>query len=267
MLLLRLIKTALLTAALLPAAAMAHTWMTVKIATTEYAPYTSEEMEHNGYMNHIISEVFLETGVRAEFIYVPWEDALEGAKNGEYDAISYGNYVRDREKTFWHSEPVTSENLVFYVNNESGPDMWSGLNDLTDYTMGVTKDYLYNNELSRYIKEGKNISTADTDDENFNQLIDGDTDIFPIDELTGWYLLQRDFSEAERDEIHQISPLVSTVTTHLLVPKNKEKRLVLELFNRGLNNLKEKGELDRFKRLLREGYYQTPEKPVNFDRR
>lgn len=262
-----LIKAILLSMALIPGFSQAHTWKTIRIATTEYAPYTSAEMEHEGYMNHIIEEAFLETGVSVEFISMSWEDALEGALEGEYDAVSYGNYVRERENEFWHSAPITSENLVFYANVESGPRMWSTLADMKKYKMGVTEKYLYNNELAAYIKEGNNIVEAETDLDNFNALIDGDLDVFPIDELTGWYLLQRDFNEAERDAITAIEPLLSTVTTHLLVPKDRDNRLVLELFNEGLQRVKANGTMDKFKRLLREGYYQYPEKPVNFDRR
>ena len=262
-----LIKASLLTLAFMPALSQAHTWMTIRIATTEYAPYTSSEMEHEGYMNHIISEAFLETGVEVEFVPLSWDEALEGALSGKFDAVSYGNYVREREDEFWHSEPITSENLVFYANKASGPRMWSALSDMKDFKMGITEDYLYNNELAAYIKEGKNVVEAKTDVDNFNALIDGDIDVFPIDELTGWYLLERDFNDAERDEISAIEPILSTVTTHLLVPKGRDNRLVLELFDKGLQELKRDGSLDKFKRLLREGYYQDPKKPVDFDRR
>ena len=96
----------------------AHAWMKLRIATTEYAPYTSTDMQHDGYINHIIADAFLETGVVVEFVSLPWEEALEATLNGEYDAISYGNFVRAREAEFYHSNPITAESLVFYVNAE-----------------------------------------------------------------------------------------------------------------------------------------------------
>ena len=65
-----------------------------------------------------------------------------------------------------------------------------------------------------------------------------------------------------------LKPFISTVTTHLLVPrKNDDAQLLMALFNKGLEELAMEGKLDRYKTLLREGYYQNPEKPVNFDRR
>lgn len=246
----------------------AHAWLKLRIATTEYAPYTSTSMEHNGYINHIISKAFLETGVIVEFTSLPWDEALEATLNGEYDALSYGNYIRSREKEFWHSEPISVENLVFYINESSGITDWASLDDLKQYKMGITNGYLYNDELASYIKSAPNVVSGESDKANFDALIDGDIDIFPIDELTGWYILQREFSDAETDNLTALKPYISTVTTHLLVPKGKiNDKLVLSLFNEGLQRLQLQGEMERFKRLLREGYYQHPEKPVNYDRR
>ena len=65
-----------------------------------------------------------------------------------------------------------------------------------------------------------------------------------------------------------IKPFISTVTTHLLIPKGQsDSQLILALFNKGLESLTLEGKLTRFKRLLKEGYYQHPQKKVNFDRR
>ncbi len=264
----RTIITALIFVMLLPGQAFAHAWLKLNIATTEYAPYTSTEMEHNGYINHIISRAFLKTGVIVEFTSMSWEDALEAAKSGEYDAVSYGYFVREREKDFWHSDPISAENLVFYANRESGPKEWSSLENLSDYTMGVTDEYLYSDELAAYIKKTDSTKTYDSDRENLQALIDGDIDIFPIDELTGWYLLHQEFSGGERAALSRLEPRISTVTTHLLVPKGRgDDKLVLALFNKGLEQLALEGEMRRFKQLLRDGFYQHPGEKINYDRR
>jgi polar amino acid transport system substrate-binding protein len=81
-------------------------------------------------------------------------------------------------------------------------------------------------------------------------------------------LLQRDFDSGDRRDVMPIKPFISTVTTHLLVPKGEsDSQLILSLFNKGLEELTLDGKLTRFKRLLKEGYYQHPQKKVNFDRR
>ena len=264
----RFLITLTLLCALVPLPSFGHAWLKLKIATTEYAPYTSTEMQHDGYINHIIADAFLETGVVVEFVSMSWEDALEAAKSGEYDAVSYGNFVRAREDEFFHSEPITAESLVFYVNKNAGPENWRELSDLSEHKMGVTDGYLYNDELASYIQAGSNIVKNSDDDTNLRSLIQGDIDVFPIDELTGWYLLERDYSNAERNKVMAIKPFISTVTTHLLIPKGQsDSQLILALFNKGLESLTLEGKLTRFKRLLKEGYYQHPQKKVNFDRR
>ena len=258
----------LFTLLLLPSQSWAHAWLKLRIATTEYPPFTSTEMEHNGYINHITRQAFLEAGVVVEFTSMSWEDALEATLEGEYDAVSYGNFVRAREDEFWHSKPITAESLVFLTRKDSGIDTWENLQDLKQYKMGITDGYLYTDELTDYIKSNDATVTANTDKDNINALLDGEIDIFPIDELTGWYLLQRDFSAKQRRQLQHVEPFVSTVTTHLLVPKDQQdSRLVLELFNRGIEQLTLEGKMQRFKRLLKEGFYQHPERPVNYDRR
>ncbi len=253
---------------LLPLTLNAHSWLKVRIATSEYAPYSSVTMEHNGMINHIITDAFMQVGVEVEYVSLPWEAALQASIAGQYDAVSFGNFVRSREAEFWHSDPITSENLVFYSNKQSGPGEWASLNDVDNFKMIITRSYLYNDELAAYIDKNTQIATGESDYDSLEKLIAGEAQMFPIDELTGWYILQRDFDEDDRDKVQVIAPIISTVTTHLLIPRNsREGALLRELFNKGLNALKLEGKLSRYERLLKKGYYQDPKKKVDFDRR
>ncbi|RDV24557.1 ABC transporter substrate-binding protein [Alteromonas aestuariivivens] len=264
----RLCQLLLLIVLLIPGAIQAHAWLTLKIATTEYPPYASADMQHNGYINHIIAQALLETGVEVEFVVLPWEQAVAETLAGKYDALSYGYYVRAREDAFWHSDPVTTENLVFYASAQTGLRKWGQFDDLERYRMGVTGGYLYTDELADYIAIGQKVISAKSDLKNLQALVAGSIDVFPVDELTGWYLLQRDFTDSEREQIVLLAPIISTVTTHLLVPKgSRQSQLTLSLFNHGLRELTLQGKMSRFKRLLKEGFYQHPQKPVNYDRR
>lgn len=264
----RTVFTIICLLAFIPSVSHGHAWLKLKIATAEYAPYTSSNMQHGGYINHIITDALLETGVQVQYVSMPWDEALEATLAGEYDALSYGNFVRSRENEFFHSKPISAESLVFYVNSENEIRTWSELSDIADLKMGITEGYLYNDEIAAFIENNDNVVKRESDQENFEALINGDIDIFPIDELTGWYLLEREFTDTERDNVALISPNISTVTTHLLVPKDKQNsQLVLSLFNKGIDELTLEGKLTRFKRLLKEGYYQHPQKKVHYDRR
>ena len=54
----RLLLIATFILALVPMQSFAHAWMKLRIATTEYAPYTSTDMQHDGYINHITVKGF-----------------------------------------------------------------------------------------------------------------------------------------------------------------------------------------------------------------
>lgn len=248
--------------------AAAHAWRTLTIATTEYPPYTSTDMEHSGYINHIISAAFQRVGVDVVYQTIPWEEALAAAKAGQFDAVSYGNFTRVYNENFRLSDPISSENLVFMANQALPLSQWGQLDQLEQYKIGATKGYAYNDELYAFLNQTPNTVTFDTDIDGLNALIANDIQLFPIDELTAWYLLQREFTAFDRDEIKKLKPFISTYTTHLLIPRaNQDSQLILALFNKGLYELAMEGKLDRYKTLLREGYYQHPDKPVNFDRR
>lgn len=261
--------TLLLTALLLvPLPSLADAWLKLDIATAEYPPYTSEDMKHEGYINHIIEEAFLEVGVVVTYTSMPWEEAKEATLAGKYDAMSYANYVREREKDFWHSDPMSAESLVLYASKKSGLTQWNSLSDLDNYKMGMTEGYLFTDELATYLRDADNVEKRDSDYANLQALINGDIDVFAIDELSGWYWLQREFDKNERAQVVELTPSIETMTSHLIIPKNsKDGRLILELFNKGLEDLKLDGKLKRYKKLLKDGFYQHPDKPVNFDRR
>ena len=135
--------------------------------------------------------------------------------------------------------------------------------------MAATQSYTYTGEVWSFIKKMENrISTENTDRRNLEKLIAKEVDIFPIDELTGWYLFNRYFSEQERERVVMLTPYISTNTTHLLFPKrNNNSQLLLHLFNYGLAKLAIDGKMERFKALLKDGFYQHPEPPTFPDRR
>lgn len=249
--------------------ASAHSWLKITIATSEYPPYTSTEMKHDGFINHIVTEAFQKVGVTVEYVSLPWSDIISPQAATKYDAISYAYFNRERTQHFYHSDPVSTQNLVFFARKALGINHWQSFTDLDEYRVARTESYTYTGEVLSFIQQLENrSSTEETDLKNLEKLISNDVDIFPIDELTGWYLLNRYFSDVEREQITMLTPYISTNTAHLLFPKsNNNSQMLLHLFNYGLAKLAMDGKMEHFKTLLRDGFYQHPEPPTFPDRR
>lgn len=62
---------------------------TVKIATGDFPPWTSESLPHGGFINRVVSSAFKLSGVDVEFHYLPWKRALEATKVGQFHASSF----------------------------------------------------------------------------------------------------------------------------------------------------------------------------------
>ena len=80
----------IVSAVLLFAGGQSFAQETVRIASGEYAPWTSKNIKGAGFTNHVISEAFARVGYRVEFEYYPWKRAFKSAKTGEkFHATSY----------------------------------------------------------------------------------------------------------------------------------------------------------------------------------
>lgn len=58
-------------------------------------------MEYNGYINYIISEVFLWVGVDVVYEIMFWEDVIVSVKDGCYDVVLYVNFIWVYSVDFW----------------------------------------------------------------------------------------------------------------------------------------------------------------------
>jgi ABC-type tungstate transport system permease subunit len=72
----------------------------VVIATTEFPPITSMELENYGYLTDIVIQAFEEVGYKVKIELYPWARALKIAKEGKVDA-AVGWHTKQREQWFY----------------------------------------------------------------------------------------------------------------------------------------------------------------------
>ena len=227
------------------------------IATTEFAPYTSQSAPAGGYINDIISRAFDEVGIETQFAYVPWARALQETIDGSYQGASYGYYSAQRAKLFLHSDPIGKEQIFFFGLKGNVPSQWQQYSDLAGFRFGVTRGYNYTQKFQTFIRTGEqHVSVVNTDVQNMQMLLLGRIDLFPMEALTGWHLLRTHFEQAQLRQILMLTPALETNESHFLIPRSlPDAEVTMRKFNQGLARLKEKGTIDALQQKLRAGHY------------
>lgn len=238
---------------------------TIRITTGEYTPWTSENLKHGGFTNHIISEAFKIEGHKVKFTFFPWKRAYESAKDGKmFQATSYWYPSEKRARDFYYSEALQNDQTVFFhLKDKPLPD-WATLDDFKGKRIGATREYTYTQEFWDAQESGRlNIQVANSDEVNFNKLIKGRIDMFPAENVVGQNLLQDVFGSkvADRVTFHP-KPLVAP-SGHLLFSKqlaNGEE--LVATFNQGLAKLKQSGRYAQFRENLIAGKYRAQPSPI-----
>ena len=229
----------------------------IAIATLEYHPWTGKNLKFNGFVNHVVSEAFRRKGYSVKFTYLPFKRGVIETKNGNYIALSYVYWSKDREKEFYLSEPISEEKIVFFHLKSNPIKDWKTLDDLKNYKFGATRGYTYTKEFWQAAESKRlKVDLTDSDTQNFKKLFVGRIDIFPSGLVNGYSLLQKEFDVSKSHLISFHPKPLSEITGHLAFSRSRQDSAnLLQIFNDGLAKLKEEGLYDQFRDDLLEGKY------------
>ena len=218
---------------------------TLKIATGEYPPWTTESLPHYGYINHIVEQAFKAEGIEVEFHFMPWKRALEATRLGHFHASSYWGDIAERRPVFYHSDVLHTESFVFFHRKALSPLSWKKLTDLSQYAIGATRGYTYTAEFWNMTNQDQlRVSVADDDVTNLRRLVDGEIDLFPISHETGKYLLKQHFTAEQAALVDvNLEPLNLNEDFILFSRQIPNNEKYLEAFNRGLKKLQRENKL------------------------
>lgn len=229
----------------------------ITLASGEWSPYVSENLEHEGVVSRIVREAFALKGVEVEFVYLPWKRSMEEAKIGKWHGTLPWLKNEEREEDFYFTEPIAYENVLFFYKEDSGFD-WETISDLEGYKIGGTVGYFYGDEFDNAEKDGRiTIERATEDEMNFQKLAAGRVDIVICEIDVGYELIDKVFPPEEAEKIVHHPRSISANPLYLLLSKNVEgNEELIEPFNRGLKRLDESGKLDQYWEESRRGDYK-----------
>lgn len=216
----------------------------VRITSGEYPPWTSADLQHGGFTNHVIKEAFALEGYETEFTFYPWKRAYETAKKGEqFRATSYWYPSEHRQKDFYYSDPLQEDAVVFFHLKSDPPPDWETLEDLRGLKIGATESFTYTDEFWAAREAGTlDVEVAPSEELNFRKLLKGRIHLYPSSPLVARRLLLDKFGRAASELLTYHPKPLTAPTGHLLFSKNGENaEALLAAFNRGLAKLRANG--------------------------
>lgn len=213
----------------------------VPLLSGEWPPYTSSELEANGFFSRIVREAFRAEGLDIEIQFYPWvrnEKILEAA--GAFAAFPYSITQKRLERFDFSREITVSANppRIFYYRPHGIPDNYTDLKSLKGYTVISYRGYYIADVLQT---EGIPFLLAGDEEQALRMLYGNRGDLFPNDPESGWNLIRQVFpKEAENFAVLENS--FPGASMHLMVSKNYPgAEEILGIFERGLEKIVNNG--------------------------
>lgn len=229
----------------------------LKISVGEWPPYLSSELQHNGVISHLISDLLADEGYRVTFQFLPWPRAYAAAAAGRFDGTAVWMHKAEREADFLFSAPLLDEQFVFF-HLKSLPFDWQRFDDLTGMTLGGGLQYSYGAQFDAFLAENKvKIERVSNDQQNFEKLLRERVVLYPQEINVGYAALRSHFSTEDQAKItHHPKPLLVNLS-YLMLPKSlEESPALLERFNKRLQRYRDSGRYQRYFDDLQQGKYQ-----------
>lgn len=229
----------------------------IRLASGEWYPYQSENLKYGGVVSRIVEEAYSSEGVTAEYGYFPWKRSYSYAENGEWDGTFLWFDTPERRDRFYISDPVIDIQYVFFHLKSYTFD-WKTIEDLKSVNIGSTLGYDLGEAFQKAEQSGTiKVDRVPEDEQNFKRLLASRIQIFPCDLEVGYAIIQKIFPHDQAKLFtHHPIPL-KAAPHHLLLSKKIERnKHLIELFNKGLKQLKASGKYEQYITESRRGEYK-----------
>jgi polar amino acid transport system substrate-binding protein len=227
---------------------------TIRLASGEWSPYQSEHLPYYGLASRIVTDAFALAGIEVHYGYFPWPRAYEQALTGKWDGTFLWFDTPERRKHFYISDPVLDITYVFFHLKTYSFD-WNTVDDLQGITIGGTLTYDYGDAFTRAEKAGTiRVERTSTDEKNFKKLLKGRIHIFPNDLEAGLAILRKHFTPEQVSVFTSHPRPVRAAPHHVLFSKKITRNAqMVERFNKGLRQLKARGNVAQYRAESRRG--------------
>lgn len=201
--------------------------------------YFAQSGVFSGFNVDIMNAISIETGMRIEFIPLPWNEALEALRNGQVDAVQGMKYSPARDKLYDFSAPYFLSSQGIFVRTDNMHIFEIG--DLNGRKVSIQKADIAG-DLFRELQKTNFIET-DSQEEAVQLLLDGKVDAFVGNRITGQYFLQKNNQQSQIKIVGE--PINPTDYGVAVLPKNAQ---LLNEINKAISKIKQNGTYDKIER-------------------
>ncbi len=219
----------------------------IRLTSGEWRPYTGENLPDFGCDSRIVAGVFSHLGYTVKFGFFPWARSFHLAETGEWDGtFEWADTPEHRDIFFVSRNPVSHQQYVFFHRIDH-PFEWKTKDDLAGQVIGVTSGYVYSGQFKDFRNDPDYFfQEASNDEANFEKLLAGRIDIFPMEVNVGQTILKEEFSPEQASQLTYNSKPLSAFETHLfLSKKNSDNEKLMQQFDKAFEFFVRSGELQR----------------------
>ena len=200
------------------AALPAYGQTVITMATGEWIPLSSENMENHGEFTHRVSRILQEMDIKPDYRFYPWTRCFDAVVKGRVWAAFPYAYTPERAEKVWYSEPLSCSRTYFFYYDAAGdrePPVFNKLVDLKPYRLGGVNGYYYE---KRFKRAGLTVDYVNKEIYGLEKLIRGRIDLMAINERVARHLIHTHLGQY-MDSFKFISPPLSENSLYLVVSK------------------------------------------------
>jgi len=211
----------------------------VILTSLEWPPYTSEALPDQGASSAVAVAAFKAMGYDLTIKFMPWERAVDMAKN-DTSVMGYfpEYYSKDNATTFLYSDPMGQGPLGF-VEPTGSPVKWSTLDDVKGLTIGVVEGYLNTDEFdARVVAHTQKVEAVSDDATNVAKVAAGRIPLAVIDGNVLNYLVLKDKSVIPyRNQVHFNGKILANKSLYVCFKNTPDGQKLAKIYNAGLKKI------------------------------
>ncbi|SHE50993.1 amino acid-binding domain sensor histidine kinase [Seinonella peptonophila] len=208
---------------------------TIRIAGDRHFPpfeFLSENGVYTGFNVDVMNAISIQTGIRFEFVPMPWEQAIKALHRGQVDAIQGMKYSVARDRVYDFSKPYFTSRQAIFVRKDNL--YVRELKDIKKMRVAVQKGDIANELIQS--DHGNQLVEVMNQQEAIQLLADGKVDAFVGNRITGQYFVQTMKKQSMIKIVGE--PLHPQDYGLAVLPKNKQ---LLTVINEGISMIKKDG--------------------------
>lgn len=212
----------------------------IPLATGEWEPFTSSEIEGYGFFSEIVTAAFKEADIDITYNFYPWKRCAAYVKSGDVFAAFPYSITNQRKNYASFSDPVSETTTVFFYNRKkhNNPIEYDNIVELKQYTIVGVLGYYY---ADVFKKANLDVMYVTTEKKALELIYHERYDIFPLSNYVGWNLIKNLYPKDYHSFTTCKTPL-DTTTLHLMVSKKYPNyKSLIKKFNAALIRVKKKG--------------------------